>query len=324
MQFLKHTLVSLIPLLLFPVLIHSQESAGPLRSSAPSALLYPDSAEGLQMLLEGALAAARAGDHVQLESFITQMEIPNYEEWFTRTFGQEKGESWAEPYGRDLRKNEVALQETFLQYAKQDGEISTRKVNDTPQPGRGLEWGMLDSLKRPVDIYFASWKTRESPQNIKGDPIGYFMFIEGKFRWDSTISFIKIKPSPAVGIGGSTVVSRGQTTGESESPSSSARNDGPFHPGANGVGFPACDYCPSPEYPKAAKSKHVEGTVVLQVVVQPDGSAADIQVVKSPDPDFAEKAVEAVEKWRFRPARDRDGQPVATRVPIEVTFRLLK
>ena len=37
---------------------------------------------------------------------IRDMEIPNYENWFTTTFGQEKGESWAEPYGELLQKNQ--------------------------------------------------------------------------------------------------------------------------------------------------------------------------------------------------------------------------
>jgi outer membrane biosynthesis protein TonB len=46
--------------------------------------------------------------------------------------------------------------------------------------------------------------------------------------------------------------------------------------------------------------------------------------VKSFDVELAQRAVEAVQKWRFKPARDREGQPVAVIVPIEVTFRLLK
>jgi TonB family protein len=35
-----------------------------------------------------------------------------------------------------------------------------------------------------------------------------------------------------------------------------------------------------------------------------------------------EKAIEAVKKWRFNPARDADGHPVAIAVPMDVTFRL--
>jgi hypothetical protein len=32
--------------------------------------------------------------------------------------------------------------------------------------------------------------------------------------------------------------------------------------------------------------------------------------------------VEAVQGWQFKPAIGKDGKPFATRVPIEVTFRM--
>jgi TonB family protein len=35
-----------------------------------------------------------------------------------------------------------------------------------------------------------------------------------------------------------------------------------------------------------------------------------------------QKAIEAVEKWRFRPGQ-KDGKAVATQATIEVSFRLL-
>ena len=45
------------------------------------------------------LDVSKKGDKEQLQSLIRELEIPNYEGWFTKNFGQEKGESWAEPYG---------------------------------------------------------------------------------------------------------------------------------------------------------------------------------------------------------------------------------
>jgi len=54
------------------------------------------------------LGIAKKGDLEQLRSMIREMEIPDYESWFTKNFGQEKGESWAEPYGRWLTRNGIA------------------------------------------------------------------------------------------------------------------------------------------------------------------------------------------------------------------------
>jgi len=65
------------------------------------------------------------------------------------------------------------------------------------------------------------------------------------------------------------------------------------------------------------------GTVVVQLVVNADGKASDIIVIKDPGMGLGEKAVEAVKTWQFRPARGPNGKPAATRVNIEVQFRLL-
>ena len=62
---------------------------------------------------------------------------------------------------------------------------------------------------------------------------------------------------------------------------------------------------------------------MLQVVIQPDGHATNITVVKGPGLGLEEKAIEAVKTWRFKAALGPGGTPVATLVPIEVSFRLL-
>ena len=68
--------------------------------------VHPNNSQGLVTLLNDALLAARNNDRPRVQSMIRDMEIPNYENWFTTTFGQEKGESWAEPYGELLQKNQ--------------------------------------------------------------------------------------------------------------------------------------------------------------------------------------------------------------------------
>ncbi len=319
----KYVYLLLAALFFSPPLIHSQEAMGT-NGSPTSSYAFKDSPEGLQQLLQDALIAARAGNRTRLMSIIAEMEIPNYDVWFTETFGEEKGESWAGPYGRDLRQNEEDMQQSFLQCAKQDGEISTRKVNDAPEPGEGLEWGLVKSLQRPVDIFSAGWKPRKTTRNTKVDPIGYFMFVDGKFRWDSTIRFINLQSLPAPVSEGPPASTNEQSADESNNSSGSVGGGSPFHPGAGGVGYPACAYCPGPEYPKQAKAEHAEGTVLLRAVIQPSGRATDIDVVKSPRPDLAEAAITVVRTWRFKPAVGPKGVPVPVILPIEVAFALAR
>jgi len=61
--------------------------------------------------------------------------------------------------------------------------------------------------------------------------------------------------------------------------------------------------------------------VVLSVVVTVDGNATNIKVVKGPGLGLDEKAIEAVRKWKLKPAM-KDGKPVNAQVPIMITFRL--
>ena len=63
--------------------------------------------------------------------------------------------------------------------------------------------------------------------------------------------------------------------------------------------------------------------MVLEVVIQPDGHATDIKVLKGPGLGLDEKAIAAVKTWRFKPALGPSGTAVATITPNEVTFRLL-
>jgi periplasmic protein TonB len=98
---------------------------------------------------------------------------------------------------------------------------------------------------------------------------------------------------------------------------------GAFRAGTGGVGYPSCLYCPEPQYSEDARKAKWQGTVVLQVVITPDGRATEIKVVKGPGLGLEDKAIEAVRNWRFKPALGPNGKPVATLTPIEVTFRLL-
>ena len=80
---------------------------------------------------------------------------------------------------------------------------------------------------------------------------------------------------------------------------------------------------PLPAYPLVARRLGKEGVVLLEVLVAPDGRAADVRMIRSSG--FApldESAVTTVrERWRFVPAR-RDGVPVESRVMVPIRFRL--
>src|SRR5580698_2310809 len=89
-----------------------------------------------------------------------------------------------------------------------------------------------------------------------------------------------------------------------------------------GVSQPSVLFKVDPEYSEEARKAKYSGTVVLAVIVDAEGHARDIHVVKSLGMGLDEKAIEAVEKWKFKPGM-RGGQAVNVRATIEVNFRLL-
>jgi TonB family protein len=89
-----------------------------------------------------------------------------------------------------------------------------------------------------------------------------------------------------------------------------------------GVSQPSVLVKVDPEYSEEARKAKYSGSVTLAIVVDADGHARDIRVVKSLGMGLDEKAIEAVAKWKFRPGM-KGGQPVNVRATIEVNFRLL-
>src|SRR6266702_4518277 len=109
---------------------------------------------------------------------------------------------------------------------------------------------------------------------------------------------------------------------ESAAPGGGAEGDGVGGDGSGGARV-AYGTTPLPPYPLVARRLGKEGVVLLEVLVAPDGRAADVRMICSSG--FApldESAVTTVrERWRFVPAR-RDGVPVESRVTVPIRFRL--
>jgi len=92
--------------------------------------------------------------------------------------------------------------------------------------------------------------------------------------------------------------------------------------GRNGVSTPKCVYCPPAEYTAKARKAKVNGVVVLAVIVNADGTVRDVTVTKSLGDGLDESAANTVKKWEFKPAVDRDGNPVPVKVVVQVSFHL--
>lgn len=76
-----------------------------------------------------------------------------------------------------------------------------------------------------------------------------------------------------------------------------------------------------PRYPPVLIEQRIEGEVQLYAIIRADGSVDSIQVLRSVHPELDRNAMEALSKWRFRPA-GRSGKPVDVEAVVSIPFRL--
>ena len=87
----------------------------------------------------------------------------------------------------------------------------------------------------------------------------------------------------------------------------------------NGVSPPVLTTKVEPGYSEAGRKLRAEGTVLLSIAIQPDGTARDFRVLTSLGFGLDEKAIEAVWKWRFKPSM-KDGMAVTAEAQVNVNF----
>jgi TonB family protein len=271
---LKFTLLFLVPFLAGPILNNSQEKVpnSPVKTAVPST--YPNTTTGLQQLMKAMLDAAKSDDSRKLAELLKDTEIPNCGAWPHTMYEPGSADSWMGLCdAKTFEAKEQSLAEQFSKFAKEDGELVTRKVNDNPEPGRGMEWGMLQAIRQPLDIYYASWKTTKAP---KAEPIGYFMFIDGRFRWENDIRFLEPRIVHAK------------------------------------IVLPTLVKRVDPVYPLDANALGIRGTVRVQFRVDIYGAVREVHAVSgmglSDNPRLRKAAEDAVKHWQYLPGTV-DGKP---------------
>jgi protein TonB len=75
----------------------------------------------------------------------------------------------------------------------------------------------------------------------------------------------------------------------------------------------------APSYPEELKDARISGIVVLRVVIDDRGNVTEPRVEKSSNAAFNQPALDAVSKWRFKPAM-QGGKPVSAKVALPIKF----
>ena len=75
-------------------------------------------------------------------------------------------------------------------------------------------------------------------------------------------------------------------------------------------------------YPKSAYDKNVQGRVIVQFVIEKDGTPTEFEIMRSVNPDLDAEALRVMKEMpKWKPGMQR-GQVVRVKYTIPVTFRL--
>ncbi|HXW57816.1 MAG TPA: energy transducer TonB [Candidatus Cybelea sp.] len=79
-------------------------------------------------------------------------------------------------------------------------------------------------------------------------------------------------------------------------------------------------YAPAPQYPILAKEAKIEGTVVIDAIIDEQGSVVQARILGGPGL-LVGAALEAVTSWKYEPTR-LNGEPISVEMRVEVHFVL--
>jgi protein TonB len=77
----------------------------------------------------------------------------------------------------------------------------------------------------------------------------------------------------------------------------------------------------APRYPEVARKARVQGTVLVEAIIDPAGNVVDARVLSDIGMGCGQAALDAIRSWKYEPAT-LNGRPVRVYLTVTVSFRL--
>lgn len=274
----------------------------PTTTSRIPAAVHPNTSEGLQSLVEETLRAAKSQDSAKEGELIRGLLVPEDSNWFTDEFGPGFGARLSAAYRRSAEDMEQELRTVF----EGDVQRGWTKPNvlrfDDAETSEFPIDKILNCMNEVVPLYqtavngsrTASLMTSGPNQRVRvvaGDPSGYFVFVDGAFRFIPLEILIKLPRGRPVRI--------------------KLDMDAMDSKIANKV---------SPPIPGEAIRRHISGKVVIELILSVEGKIKESKVLEG-DPILSNSALNTVNQWRFEPTK-LDGDPVEVDFQIPFIFEV--
>jgi len=77
----------------------------------------------------------------------------------------------------------------------------------------------------------------------------------------------------------------------------------------------------NPEYPEVARKARIQGVVILEAIIDKEGSVTNVRVLRGLPMGLSDAAQNALMRWKFKPAM-MNNRPVSVYYTLTVTFTL--
>lgn len=201
--------------------------------------------------------------------------------------------------------------------------------NQSPEPVKKVELKGKEKITVPVEKPPAMEQPKEKPPEnpIQNLTIPAQTLASADLAQAGAMEGIPSSESLGLGRGGGAGTGAGTGIGPGRGSGlgegwGGGTGGGAYRPG-NGVETPRLIREVKPQYTAQAMRAKIQGEVLLECIVQPDGTVGDIRVVRSLDSTFGldQEAIKAARQWRFHPGT-KQGQPVPVLVTIAIAFTL--
>jgi TonB family protein len=181
-------------------------------------------------------------------------------------------------------------------------------------PMVSLQVQLLDHPLLPVEPAIAVQPEVKLPDNPLLSNIGAHV--------SPNVSMASVGPGSGGGIGSNRGGGDGPGDGPGYGPGRGGNYGGSVYtPGVGGVTQPIPIVFPEAEFSDEARRAKYQGVCLISAIVDAHGYPQNPRVIQRLGMGLDEKALEAVERYRFKPAL-KDGKAVAVMITVAVNFRL--
>jgi TonB family protein len=269
------------------------------QANAAAAVSYPDTANGLEHLVNDLFRALKDGDAAKFDVLVGSLAEPVSADWFMTNFGED-GYAMAEEYARDRGHLRGLIAEYFRKrVADKYTSVLARKNQATCDDNSGEEiYPVMLMRQQPVALY--ELRLHRGEEFFRLWAIAY---VGGGFRFVGNLRPPDFPKGPLKKTAPSGTTVEGDLIRIDKNVQAAKL--------INKV---------QPTYPPKARDERLQGTVRLHVIIGADGHISRMRIEKAYC-SLGEAAVKAVKDWRYSPTL-LGGQPVAVDSTIDVIYSL--